>query len=126
MQRRVLYSLINIGVAIAAIVVLFAFPRYAGYAVYGFLGWFAVSLVAVWFARGAPHAAVPAGPTTPAPGPAPSAAPATSRPLPSAARSAPPTAGAAAPAIGFCVYCGQNLPPEARRCPVCGRARSAS
>ena len=126
MQRRVLYSLINIGVAVAAIVVLFAFPRYSGYAVYGFLGWFAVSLVAVWFARGAPHAAAPAAPSPSAPGPSASAAPVASRPLPSAARGPAPATGTPAPAIDFCVFCGQNLTPEARRCPVCGRARAAS
>jgi len=115
MQRRALFSLINLGVAAAAIVVLFAFPRYAGYAIYGFLGWFVVSLSMVWFARGAPQGAArsPVG-AAPASGGGPA-------PLASAGRPAA-RVPATPPAIGFCIYCAADLPPDAERCPACGHA----
>jgi len=115
MQRRALFSLINIAVAVGAIVVLFAFPRYAGYAIYGFLGWFVVSLSMIGFARGAPAGAGPSS------GGAPSGAGSSAAPLPPAGR--PAVGGAAAPpAIPFCIYCATDLPTEAARCPGCGRA----
>ncbi|HYA11159.1 MAG TPA: hypothetical protein VEH10_05780 [Thermoplasmata archaeon] len=113
MRRRALFSLINLGVAAAAIVVLFVFPRYAGYAIYGFLGWFVVSLSTVWFARGTPQAA---GPSPPAAAPAGGAAPLASTARPATGRPAAP------PAIGFCIYCASDLAPDAVQCPSCGHA----
>jgi hypothetical protein len=118
MQRRALFSLINIAVAAAAIVVLFAFPKYAGYAVYGFLAWFVVSLSVVWIARGTPSASArtSGGPAVGTVG----------APLPSGSPSVParPIGGStAAPAtISFCIYCAADLPPGTDRCPSCGRA----
>jgi len=110
MQRRALFSLINVAVAAAALVVLFAFPRYAGYAVYAFFGWFVVSITFVWFARGTPPVAASSGGGG---GPAPGATNGTplhpGRPLP-----------ASPPPIDFCVYCATTLPPGASRCLACG------
>jgi hypothetical protein len=114
-QRRAFFSLVNICVAAAAIVVLFAFPQYASYAIYGFLGWFVVSLSMVWFARGSPQTA------TPSPG-APLSSPGVpSAPLPSTGR-IPARAPTAPAPIAFCIYCALDLPPGADRCPSCGHA----
>ncbi len=115
MQRRALLSIVNIGVAAGALFVIFAYPRYAAYAIYVFLAWFVVSFVLVWAARG----------------PAPAARPAT-------AAGAPPSTGAASgtgvgrspggPSVAvpsrvtFCIYCAAELPDGVDRCPACGHA----
>ena len=111
MQRRAVFSLVNVAVAAVALVVLFAFPRYAGYAVYAFLGWFVVSIAVIGLARATPPvASSSAAPSMPG-----------GRPLP-AGGSQRPGGTASPPPIAFCVYCAGDLPPEARRCPACGHA----
>jgi hypothetical protein len=114
MQRRAVLSLINIGVAAVALLVFFLFPRYATYAIYAFLGWFLVSLVTVWVARGA--SPMPGPPT---PGAVAAAAGAPAAATAPARRTAPAAPTAPAP-IGFCIYCATDLPPGADRCPACG------
>ncbi len=119
MQRRALLSLVNLAVAAGALLVFFLYPRYAGYALYVFLGWFVVSLATTWATRGsapavgprAVAAAAPASPTTPPP------------------RTGAPLAGAAAggastipSGVGFCIYCAADLPADTDRCPACGHA----
>jgi len=116
MQRRAMFSLINLGVAAGALIVFFLFPRYAGYAIYAFLGWFVVGLSTVWIARS----------NAPVPTPSPAGVVAgQGTPLPSG--SARPPAGSSpssAPAVGFCIYCANDLPPGADRCLACGHARA--
>jgi len=117
MQRRALLSLVNIAVATGALLVIFLYPRYAGYAIYAFLGWFVVSFSLVWVARGPSPTA---GPTALAPSATPGGRPG---PAPGVAR-VTPTRPAPEPAeIGFCIYCASDLPAEATRCPACGHAR---
>jgi len=114
MQRRALFSLINLCVAAGALLVFFLFPRYAGYAIYAFLGWFLVGISTVWL-LGNPSAEPSRGPT-PAPAGAGGAGPAAA-PL----RSSTGGAGTSAE-VGFCIYCAADLPPGASRCPACGHA----
>jgi hypothetical protein len=115
MQRRVLLSLVNIGVAAGALFVIFGYPRYANYAIYIFLAWFVVSFSLVWAARG------PAPVGRPAPGmavPTPSASPSGTGPARGTAALRP----TGPPAVGFCIYCATDLPDGADRCPACGHA----
>jgi hypothetical protein len=109
--HRTIFSLVNLGVLGAALGVWFLWPRYADYALYAFLGWTVIGFTLVFVpwgsASGTPAARGPAG-----------AQVATDHPLPPG--SAP--AAAAQPPIGFCVFCGTDLPPEARRCLACGHA----
>ena len=115
MQRRVLLSLVNIGVAAGALFVIFGYPRYANYAIYVFLAWFVVSFALVWAARGS----APVGRTAPGIAVAtPSAGPSGTGVVRGAGAASP----AAPPAVGFCIYCGTDLPEGADRCPACGHA----
>ena len=119
MQRRALLSLVNIAVATGALLVIFLYPRFAGYAIYAFLGWFVVSFSLVWVARGPSPTA---GPTAPGPTAAPGGRP--GRPLATAAAPAPPRRAPEPAEIGFCIYCAADLPPQADRCAACGHPRA--
>jgi hypothetical protein len=111
MQRRTLLSLVNLGVAGAALAVLFLLPQYATYAIYGFFAWFVVSLAIVWGSRGSR----PVGRSTVAPAPTgPGGA------LPTGRATTAPVAP-----ISFCAYCAADLPIGAARCPACGHPRLA-
>ena len=101
MQRRVVLSLLYLGVTAAALAILFLLPQYATYALYGFLAWFIVSLALVWGARGA----------STAPG---------SRTGGGAGGGSPLASSGSASPIPFCAYCAADLPAGASRCPACG------
>ncbi len=121
MQRRALLSIINVGVAVGALIVWFRYPRDSYYALYALFGWFLVSFSLTWTIRAAPARgfAAPAAAAPAAPGGTTSG---TLTPLPSAPR--PSGGGASAPdaePIPFCIYCATNLPDDADRCPACGR-----
>jgi hypothetical protein len=115
MQRRALLSLVNIAVAAGALLVFFLYPRYAGYAIYVFLGWFVVSFATVWIARGgSPVPGTSRGMAVPTPaGVPPSPAPMVRPGVPAAAP---------APPVSFCIYCAADLPVGTDRCPTCGHA----
>jgi hypothetical protein len=106
---RTVFSFVNLGVLALALGIWFLWPRYADYAIYGFLAWTVVGFVllfVVWGSRPAAagtHGAAGAGPSA---GADPSRGPS-------------PPAAASAP-IGFCVYCGTDLPVGATRCAACG------
>jgi hypothetical protein len=119
MQRRALLSLVNIAVAVGALLVIFLYPRFAGYAIYAFLGWFVVSFALVWVARGPSPAA---GPAVPGPTTTPSGRPAA--PPAGPVRATAPNLTPDPVAVGFCIYCATDLPPEGDRCPACGHARA--
>jgi hypothetical protein len=119
MQRRALLSLVNIAVAVGALLVIFLFPRFAGYAIYAFLGWFVVSFSLVWVARGSSPTV---GPAVPRPTTTPSGRPGS--PSAGAVRPSPPGRAPEPPAVGFCIYCATDLPPETDQCPACGHARA--
>jgi hypothetical protein len=115
MQRRALLSMVNIGVAGGALFVIFAYPRFATYAIYVFLAWFVVSFSLVWVARGT----TPAGrPTAGLAVPTPSGAAAGGLPV----RSTGPAPPTPADSVGFCIYCATDLPDGVDRCPACGHA----
>jgi hypothetical protein len=110
-SHRTIFSLVNLAVLAAALGVWFLWPRYADYALYAFLGWIVVGFTLVFVPWGSASAsstargsgAVQGSPEAPtAPGAGPNAA--------------------VSPPIGFCIYCGYDLPPEARRCLACGHA----
>jgi len=109
MQRRLVFSLVNIGMAVAVLTVLFLFPRYAGYAVYAFFGWFLVSLSVVWFAGAPARAPTSAGPAAGA---------ASAGPVAPVAR--PGVAPTPPARIDFCIYCAADLPAGTPRCRSCG------
>ncbi len=104
MRGRLLLSLINLAVAATALLVWFTLPQYAEYALWVFLAWIVVGFSTIWLRWGTPTAAGAAGPSAPGAGGA-------------AAR---PAAGS--PGVGFCIYCGADLPTGATRCPTCGHA----
>ena len=98
MSRRGVFSIVNTVLLGLAVAVMFAFPQYAGYALYAILGWIAAGLTLTW--TGWATGPTPA-PTAPAgAGGLPSAAPTTSR-------------------IDFCVFCGRRFLPGERVCVDC-------
>ncbi len=112
MLLRTLLTLVNLVAIAVAIVVLLAFPSYAGPAFYLLLGWMFGSMILVygpWGNRqvGASRPSAPLPSATPAA----SATPGTS----------PTPAPTPAPAeIPFCIYCAAPLPSGATFCPACG------
>ncbi len=121
MQRRALLSVVNIGVAVAALLIWFRYPRYWYYALYALFGWFLVSFSLTWTIRPTPAGGL-AAPVGVARGAQRGGAPAALSPLPAAGPA--PLRGNApddARPIPFCVYCATDLPEDAERCPACGR-----
>ncbi len=110
MIARTLFSILNVIVAIVAIVTFFALPQYAVYVLYGFVAWMVVGFVVLtsrWGSR-------PVGSSARGPGPASAAA----GPVPPA-----PSAPVAAPGpVAFCIFCGADLAAGSGRCPSCHRA----
>ncbi len=106
---RTVFSLVNLGVLAVALGVWFLWPRYADYALYGFLGWTVIGFVllfVVWGSRPAASGSLASSAAGASPGADPSRGPGSSAASPAA--------------IGFCVYCGTDLPPGATRCAACG------
>ncbi len=113
-SHRTIFSLVNLSVLASALGVWFLWPRYADYALYAFLGWTVIGFTLVFVPWGSASAA----PT--ARGASGASAPGDPTPLAGAgAVAAPPQP------IGFCIYCGTDLPAEARRCLSCGHAVAA-
>ncbi len=112
MNARTWISIANLVAIVVAFAVLFELPQYSGYAFYGLLGWIVVSLVLVYALR--------VGRTNPATGgfgrSGGTTAPSAPGALPSSG------SGTTAGPVGFCIYCGRNLPPGAAVCPACGHA----
>jgi hypothetical protein len=117
MQRRTLFSIVNLGVAAGVLLVFFLFPRYAGYAVYAFLAWFLVGLSMIWLARGSAPVAGP-GPLVATPAAAGGALPSAAPVRKDGGTPSPP------PEVGFCIFCATDLAPDADRCPACGHLRA--
>jgi len=109
MRARTVLSLLNLAAMTATFVVWLAFPRFAEYALYLALGWIVVAstlLYASWAAR--PMAMPDSGGGSAGPSGSGPAVPLAS----SRTTSDPP--------IGFCIYCANDLPVGADRCPACG------
>jgi hypothetical protein len=98
MSRRGLFSIVNTALLGAAVVVMFLFPQYAGYALYAIIGWIAAGLTLTWsgWANGPPP-----------------------NPAASLASGTPLASGGAAPTIDFCVFCGRRFAAGERVCVDC-------
>jgi hypothetical protein len=119
-QRRTVFSIVNVAVAAAAIYVWYRYPQDVMYAIYALFGWFVVSFSLLWVVGGSArtHPAAPTASTASSGGaPVPGAR---SAPLRSAPADAAPS-GPSAP-LGFCIYCAADLPADAHRCAACGHA----
>jgi hypothetical protein len=117
MLVRTWLSFANVGVLAAVLVVWFAHPAFAEYALYGCLGWFLLAFVLMYSSWGSRPAGTRPRPLAGAAGAAPSGVPGPSgSPAGGALASAPP--------LDFCIYCATSLPVGADRCPSCGHARA--
>ncbi len=117
MQRRILFSIVNIVVLLGLFALFFVLPSYAGILFYLILAWFVASflLMRSAFMGGRVSRPMPAAPGGSAP---PSGG--AGAPLPSA--SPPGAPGVDASEIGFCPYCGTHVPPGTLVCPACGKS----
>jgi hypothetical protein len=108
MQLRTLLTFVNFGMIGLAVVVLLAYPQWAGDAFYLLLGWMFGSFVLIY----SPWGARPVGGST-------------ATPSISVSPDAPLSASSGhehASSIGFCMYCAAPLEPGTARCPSCGRS----
>ncbi len=124
-----LLTMINFALLAVAIAIYFVDPTIATTFLYILIAWMFASLILFYLPISRRQigrsSTAPAGPSAPPATGAPTAS--GGLPLPSAAASAAsaPAASSASASttagpIGFCIYCGSHLPPNAEFCPACG------